>query len=125
MFNKAKSLNGEEMQEYLAARNAALEERSALYVAQHPTTKLYLIGVKRFLDGQVDWIASAKATPAMVKEQLDYVETRRSIWTNDLNEADIWSDIHTKYFAERYGNYLPPVEFVKVDLTTTDPSSNN
>ena len=89
------------------------DENYAIYVAQCPITKKYLIGVLRFLMGEEAWMKAKNPTVDEVKAQIDFVARRRPIWVEDVNEADVWG----KYNIERYQQYLPPVEFVKVTIT--------
>jgi hypothetical protein len=48
-----------------------------------------------------------------VKEELAFVASRRPIWTDHINEADVWG----KYNIDRCQQYLPNVQFVKVTLS--------
>ena len=85
----------------------------SLYVAQCPTTKRYLYKVKSFLMGEQAWMKAKNPTVEEVKEQLAFIASRRSIWVDDINEAELWDP----YYQKLYGQYLPPVEFVKVTIT--------
>jgi hypothetical protein len=93
------------------------DNRSSLYVAQHPETKKYSV-ILRFLMGEKGWMESAKPSIEEVKKQIDFVASRRPIWTDDINEADVWGE----YTMKEYGKYLEPIEFVNVHLTCKESS---
>jgi hypothetical protein len=85
-----------------------------LYVAKSPETGLYLTRAQNFLIGNKGWIDAAKPSDAEVAAEIMAADKRQCMWTADLNEADVWS-------APTISNirrYLPPVDFVGVNLTT-------
>jgi hypothetical protein len=63
------------------------------------------------------WIEAKKPTDAEVAAELAAADQRRSMWTEDMNNAELWD---ARDIAE-FGKFLPPVEFVSVRITTTSP----
>lgn len=89
------------------------EERCQLYVAIDNDTGLYNTRAKAFLFGQQPWMKSQNPTVEEVIEQMDYSNSRHSMWTNVLNDAEVWDS----YYILEFRKYLPNVQFMKVSLS--------
>jgi len=88
--------------------------RSSIFVARHKETKLYTLNILKWIWGEQGWMKAKNPTIEEVKEQIAFVATYRPIWTDDINEADIWS----AYTIKEFGKYVDNVDFVAVNLRT-------
>lgn len=86
----------------------------SIYVAKSTETGLYLTRAQAFFNGNQDWIEAAKPTAAEIARQLISSGERHPMWTEDINDAEVWNAGTIAQFKE----YLPPVEFVPVSLNT-------
>jgi hypothetical protein len=89
-----------------------MSEEYKIYVAKSPQANLYLINILSFLRGNKNWMDSANPTVEEVQKQIIFANDRKSRWTNDMNEADIWDS----YSISQYHQYLPEIEFLEVSL---------
>ena len=110
----SRPMTEQEVSNWLDARNSALEEESRLFVARHRVTGLYSTRIERFLWGSKSWIAANNSTVEEVIEELRLSDERSSMWTSEINRAEVWQ----RYSIEQYSKYIPDVEFVGVELTT-------
>lgn len=86
----------------------------SIFAARNKDSGLYTNRVINFLMGEHFWMESQKPSVSQVKEQIDFINSRRSIWCNNINEAEVWSEDTIK----TYGQYLDNVEFVPITLGT-------
>ncbi len=84
-----------------------------IYIAQSPHVNLYAKGILSFLQGSEEWIEAAKPSIEEVQNQLNQANERKSRWTSDKNEADIWDD----YKIKKYQKYIPELKFIEVSLS--------
>lgn len=89
--------------------------RSTIFVARHKETKKYTLNILKWIWGEQGWMKTRNPTVAEVKEQITLLADRRPIWTDDINEADVWGD----YTIKEFGKYVDDVEFIPVNLSTT------
>lgn len=85
----------------------------SLFAARNKDTGFYSDRVINFLMGEQDWLNAKNPTLDEVKQQIDFIDSRRTIWVTDINDAEMWSD----YTIKTYGKYLDNVEFIPVTLS--------
>lgn len=98
-------------------RNRKLDELSQLFVATHRATGLYSARILGFLMGESEWIRVARPTVDQVLDELRLADGRRSLWTDDIQKADLWNACS----ISRYRHYVPDLDFTAVTLVAAAP----
>lgn len=98
----------------------SLYSEDQLYVAKHKGTGFYSSRVIYFLMGEMDWMRRNNPSIEEVIEQIDFINSRKSIWVEDINNAEPWSS----YNIGQYGKYLLDAEFVPVELGISNVQPN-
>ncbi|MBC8742012.1 hypothetical protein F6X40_36345 [Paraburkholderia sp. UCT31] len=96
-----------------AAQSLDVDERCQLFVARHKGTGLYNTRAQYFLRGNQAWIEAAQPTAQEVTEELASSDSRKSMWSSDLQDAEVWDS----YWMAKYQQYVPEVEFIPVRLS--------